>query len=88
MAGSGHAGFWNTNSFNKDVQQCLFYLDCDIIGVAETTLKGDEEIEFPGYKFFSYYRQDLHIRAKADSGGVGVFVKKHNFSDTCSMNTG
>ena len=53
----------------------MFYLDYDIIGVAETKLKGDEEIELPHYKFFTYNRQDLHIRANAGSGGFGVFVK-------------
>ena len=38
-------------------------------------MKGDEEIELPGYKFFSHNRQDLHIRARSGLGGVGVFVK-------------
>ena len=51
--------------------QCLFYLDCDIIGVAEIKLKGDEDIELPGYKFVSHNRQDLHIRARSGSGAVG-----------------
>ncbi len=71
------------NSFNDSCvsdnfklrQQCLGYLDLDIIGVAETKLRYGRTIKLPGYKFFDHNRKELHRHARNGSGGVGVFVR-------------
>ncbi len=45
------------------------------MGVAESKLRGDGNIELPGYKYFAQNRQLVHIRAGNGSGGAGLFVK-------------
>ena len=43
--------------------------------MAETKLRNKDTIKLPGYHFFGQNRQQLHVRARAGSGGIGVFVK-------------
>ena len=47
----------------------------DVIGIAETHLKGNDVLYLPGYVWFGQNRQYVHVRAKKGSGGVGCFVR-------------
>ena len=51
------------------------HLDVDIMGIAETHLTSDTELELNGYKWFGNNRKHLHVRARTGSGGVGFFIK-------------
>ena len=55
--------------------ECLELLNLDIIGIAETHLKGSETLSLPGYVWFGQNRQKLHAKAKRGSGGIGCFVR-------------
>ncbi len=48
----------------------------DIIGIAETHLKGSDVLHVPGYQWFGQNRTALHHRARAGSGGVGFLVSE------------
>ena len=48
----------------------------DVIGVAESWLRGGEEVFFEGYKWFSNNRKSAHRKAVCGSGGVGVLVRE------------
>ena len=48
-------------------------LDLDGLGLAETFLQWEEEIEIGGYTWYGHNRQEC----KRASGGVGVLVKKN-----------
>ena len=48
-------------------------LDLDVLGLAETFLQREEEIEIGGYTWYGHNRQEC----KRASGGVGVLVKKN-----------
>ena len=56
-------------------------LNLDIIGIAESHLKGDDSIELDGYQWFGNNRKALHFRARTGSGGVGFFI--HNDIASC-----
>ena len=51
------------------------HLDVDIMGLAETHLTSDTELELNGYKWFGNNRKHLHVRARMGPGGVGFFIK-------------
>ncbi|MES9880570.1 MAG: endonuclease/exonuclease/phosphatase family protein, partial [Sedimenticola sp.] len=57
---------------------CVQFLDCDIIGIAESHLRADSELTLDGYKWYGNNRKSVHLRARTGSGGVGFFV-----SNTC-----
>ena len=78
------AGFWNVNgwSVNQSSDNFIFrseavnYLNFDILGLAETHLKGHETIKLDGYLWFGHNRVELHRNAWSGSGGVGFLVKQ------------
>ena len=45
------------------------------MGIAETHLTNDTELELNGYQWFGNNRKHLHVRARTGSGGVGFFIK-------------
>jgi exonuclease III len=47
----------------------------DILCVAETHLRGSEQLVIPGYTYFGQNRAKLSSKAKCGSGGVGVLIK-------------
>ena len=55
---------------------CIRTADIDIIGLAETHLKGNEQIKLDGYRWYVHNRQKIHRKAKSGSGGVGVLIKE------------
>lgn len=59
---------------------CIYAEGLDIIGVAETHLKGKDSIHLPGYKWYGNNRDQLHRRAVTGSGGVGFLVKEELLS--------
>ena len=78
------AGFWNTRgwSVNKNSDNYILRSSClnvadlkKIIGLAETQLVGNEQIDFDGYHWFGKNRQSLHLKAKVGSGGVGFLIR-------------
>lgn len=82
-------GFWNLNGFNcnKDSEKyyllstCIKHLNLDILCVAETHLTGNNVIDIEGFSWFGQNRENIHIRAKKGSGGVGIMVKKELLND-------
>ncbi len=54
---------------------CIQHMDLDIIGVAETHLRNEKGLDFPGYAWFGHNRTVLHHKAKCGSGGVGFLIK-------------
>ena len=58
-------------------KEILNHLNLDIIGIAETHLLSTQIIEIEGYSWFGNNRNNIHIRAKKGSGGVGFLVKNH-----------
>ena len=50
-------------------------LELDIIGVAESHLKGNTELSIPGFKWLGQNRLHLHPRARIGSGGVGFLIR-------------
>ena len=46
-----------------------------ILCLAETHLKGGDTIKVDGYTWYGHNRQNIHVRAKCGSGGVGVLVR-------------
>lgn len=54
---------------------CVKHLDIDIIGIAETHLIDDKQLDIHGYKWYGNNRKQLHVRARTGSGGVGFLVK-------------
>ena len=71
----GWAQHKDTDSFILR-KEMLNHLNLDIIGIAETHLLREQVIEMDGYSWFSNNRNNIHIRAKKGSGGVGFLVKK------------
>jgi exonuclease III len=77
-------GFWNINGFNADVLSDNYairvagicVMDADIVGVAETHLRGNEVLDIPGYKWYGLNRKHIHRRAPCGSGGVGFLVRE------------
>lgn len=53
----------------------------DIIGVAETHLLNNVELEFEHFKWFGHNRQNIHINARTGSGGVGFMVRNSVLCD-------
>ena len=54
---------------------CIYKRDLHIIGLAETHLIGENNINIDGYKWYGNNRKLLHVRARNGSGGVGILVK-------------
>lgn len=44
------------------------------MGVAETKLKGDDQLQIPGFSWIGQNRTELHVRATTGSGGVGLLI--------------
>ncbi|CAG2228878.1 unnamed protein product [Mytilus edulis] len=64
-------------------ESVLNFLNLDIIGVCETFLKNDDNIEISGYQWYGHNRKFKNAKTKRGSGGVGVLIKDEvldNFS--------
>ena len=75
---------WKTNCDSDNFilrDMSLKHLDLDIIGIAETHLKGSEVLKVEHYTWFGSNRQNIHVRARTGFGGVGFLI--HN--DLCSL---
>ncbi len=48
----------------------------DVIGIAETHLIRGKTLETDNYMWFGHNRQDIHVRAKSGSGGVGLLIRR------------
>jgi hypothetical protein len=55
--------------------KCIFFLNTDIIGVAETQLMGQDVLNLENYTLYGNNRKQIHRNARKGSGGVGFFVK-------------
>ena len=67
---------------NRDIKnQVIRYSQCELIFLNETWLKDDEIIDNPGYKWSGHNRHYLNKRAFKGSGGVGILVANHLFSE-------
>ena len=69
---------WNVNENSENFkvrQSCLSYTNIDILAVAETHLRGNEQISVAGYTWFGQNRLNIHRNVKSGSGGVGLLVK-------------
>ena len=59
------------NGFNQDKhsdnysvrETCIRHFNLDIIGISETHLKDNNNIDFEGYTWFSNNRSNTHINA-------------------------
>ena len=49
-------------------------LELDLIGVCETFLRGNNELQLDGYTWLGNNRKALSKRAIRGSGGVGLFI--------------
>lgn len=56
-------------------RRCLEYLNLDLIGVAETHLRGSDVLEIPGFTWLGRNRSSEHVNAIRGSGGVGFLVR-------------
>ena len=76
---------WNINGWtdqNKNVRTNIIQaLDCDIVCLCETHLKGDSELLIQGYKTFTHNRSEQHIRAKKNYGGIAILCKQSVFDN-------
>ena len=73
---------WNPDVFSENFrlrQECLNSCDLDIIGIAETHLYNNQNIELDGYVWFGQNRKK-HIKAKKGSGGIGFLIKRNLLS--------
>ena len=73
-------GAWNVRGWNLDPAQQLRMntikaLQLDIVCVSETFLTDQQEINVPGYKWFSNNRKHIAKRAWRGSGGVGILIR-------------
>ncbi len=58
-------------------QQILDFCNLDIIGIAETHLRGKAELIIPGYTWKGQNRKAIHVNARIGSGEVGFLLKDH-----------
>ena len=66
------------NSIDKHLirSKCIQEEKIDLIGIAESHLKGNSEISVDGFKWYGHNRTVLHKRAVNGSGGVGFLVNR------------
>lgn len=77
-------GFWNVNGWSENVssdnfifrENCIINQNHDIIAIKETHLKGKSSLQLDDYNFYGNNRKDLHVNARAGSGGVCLLVNK------------
>ena len=55
--------------------ESLLVFDFDIIGIAETHLQGNNIPALRGYTAYTHNIRNVHIRSRAGSGGVCLFMK-------------
>ena len=67
-------GWW---SREVDIKLTLQELRLDVLGLAETFLRGEEEASAAGYVWYGHNRQG----SKRASGGVGILVQKDSCLD-------
>ena len=75
---------WSTdlNSENHILRSvAVNILDFDIICLAETHFRGNEQLEIDGYEWYGQNRRNIHRIAKCGSGGVGFLVNKDLWSE-------
>ena len=78
-------GFWNVRGWNPNAEtdnsiirrSIIDFLELDIVGIAESHLKGNEILNQPGFIWFGHNRQALHVNARTGSGGVGLLVRDY-----------
>ena len=58
-------------------KEMMNHLDLDLVGIAETYLLGDRELEIDEYAWFGSNRKNIHIKAKKGSGGVGFLIRNN-----------
>jgi hypothetical protein len=56
-------------------------MDCDIYGLCETHLSGNQELHIDGYKWIGINRTVVNKRATKGSGGVGFLIKEWIYND-------
>ncbi|MES9880125.1 MAG: reverse transcriptase family protein [Sedimenticola sp.] len=74
---------WNTGFETENYitrASCVREVDCDLIGIAETYLKGSTVLKMDGYTWYGVNRTRLHKNAKSGSGGVGFFIKNEMYN--------
>ena len=54
-------------------------LELDLIGVCETFLRGNNELQLDGYTWLGNNHKALSKRAIRGSGGVGLFIRDSLF---------
>ena len=71
--------FWNINGLSQDKlhddilgKLCKTY---DIILLAETWSKGQDDFALNGFHYFDYSRKYSHPNCKRNSGGLGIFAR-------------
>ena len=58
------------------VRQCILeHADVQIIELAETKFREDDNFTLPGFTWFGHNRADIHKKARVGSGGVGFLVR-------------
>ena len=60
---------------------CIAERNFHILGLAQTHLIGQAGIVVNGYTWIGNNRKQLHVRARAGSGGVGLLVRNDVLSD-------
>ena len=72
---------WNVQSLSekKLSEECIENLvrDCDIIMLTETWLDVNRNVDIKGFTFKNYPRLQKHKKAHRNSGGIGIYIKKH-----------
>ena len=71
----------NRNDFRAKV---VDFNNPNMACLVETWLRGDEEVEYDGFKWFGQNRSQLNRKAVRGSGGVGMLVK----SSLCKLWSG
>ena len=56
-------------------QGIIHGINTDIISISESHLIDQNSIHIDGYNWYGYNRQELHVRARKGSGGVGFLIK-------------
>ncbi|CAC5366983.1 unnamed protein product [Mytilus coruscus] len=78
-------GSWNCNGWylsqssndSRILRKCIINsLNCDIVGLCETHLKDEEQIDLSGYCWIGSNRRNISANAWRGSGGFGFLMKE------------
>ena len=64
----------NDNSIFRN--KVLNYSNCDLLGICETFLRGEEYLSVEGFRLYGSNKKCINKKATRGSAGVGAFVKK------------